>query len=35
MPAEYGTDMDRILLGKTKDMKELTVSVILVFVYLV
>ena len=25
--AEFGTDMDRVLLGRTKDMKELSVSI--------
>ena len=28
MPNEFGTDMDRVLLGRTKDMKELSVSTI-------
>ena len=26
MPLELGTDMDRVLLGRTKDIKELSVS---------
>ena len=29
MPTDFGTDMDRVLLGRTKDIKELSVSFIL------